>query len=121
MSSRPLPRGPHSLSRAEVELSQRARLLQAATEAVAELGYVATTVADIIGRAGVSRTTFYQLFKDKEDCFLMAYRKGGEAQLRTVLEAVASTPDPLEQLRRNVRAYLAELVAYPAAARAFLL
>jgi len=116
-----LPRGPHGLPRDVVERSQRSRLLLALIEVVAEKGYVATTVADVIGRAGVSRTTFYQQFKDKGDCFLVAYRKGGEAQLGKVLEAVESTPDPLEQLRYNVRAYLAELVAYPAAARAFLL
>jgi len=116
-----LPRGPHGLPRDVVERSQRSRLLLALIEVVAEKGYVATTVADITGRAGVSRTTFYQQFKDKEDCFLVAYRKGGEAQLRKVLEAVASASDPLEQLRRNVQAYLVELVAYPASARAFLL
>src|SRR5204862_880215 len=86
MSSRPLPRGPHSLSREEVELSQRARLLQAATEAVAELGYVKTTVADILARAGVSRATFYQLFSDKEHCFNAAYRENAEL-VATVMAA----------------------------------
>ncbi len=32
--------------------------------------YPATTVADVVDEAGVSRATFYQLFSDKEDCFL---------------------------------------------------
>lgn len=117
----PLPRGPHGLPRDVVERSQRSRMLRALIEVVAEKGYVATTVADIIGRAGVSRTTFYQQFKDKEDCFLVAYRKSAEAHLRKVLEAVEAASDPLEQLRNNLRAYLGELVAYPASARAFLL
>src|SRR5262249_36160223 len=40
---------------------------------VAELGYPETRVVDIIKRAGVSRKTFYELFEDKEDCFLAAY------------------------------------------------
>jgi AcrR family transcriptional regulator len=117
----PLPRGPHGLPRDVVVKSQRSRMLGALVEVVAEKGYAATTVADIIGRAGVSRTTFYQQFKDKEDCFLVAHQRGGEAQLRKVIEAVESVSDPFEQLRRNLRAYLGELVAYPAAARAFLL
>jgi len=116
-----LPRGPHGLPRDVVERSQRSRLEVALVDAVAEKGYVATTVADIIARAGVSRTTFYQQFKDKEDCFLQAYRHGATAQLRRVVEAVESASDPLEQLRRNIRAYLAALVEYPACARAFLL
>jgi AcrR family transcriptional regulator len=117
----PLPRGPHSLPRDVVVRSQRTRMLGALVEVVAEKGYAATTVADVTGRAGVSRTTFYQQFKDKEDCFLVAYQKGADAQFRKVLEAVETTTDPLEQLRRNLRAYLGELVAHPAAARAFLL
>ncbi len=117
----PLPRGPHSLPRDVVVRSQRTRMLRALIEVVAEKGYAATTVADVIGRAGVSRTTFYQQFKDKEDCFLVAYRKGADAQFRKVIEAVQTTTEPLQQLRRNLRAYLGELVAYPTSARAFLL
>jgi AcrR family transcriptional regulator len=117
----PLPRGPHGLPRDVVVRSQRTRMLRALIEVVAEKGYAGTTVADVTGRAGVSRTTFYQQFKDKEDCFLAAYQKGADAQFRKVIEAVESTADPLEQLRRNLRAYLGELVAYPASARAFLL
>lgn len=116
-----LPRGPHGLPRDVVVRSQRTRMLRALIEVVAEKGYVATTVADVISRAGVSRTTFYEQFKDKEDCFLVAFQKGGRAQYLKVIEAVNSATDPLERLRRNLRAYLSELVAFPASARAFLL
>ena len=69
---RALPRGPHGLSREEVTGSQSERMLWAMTEAVSEKGYTATTVADVISRAGVSRTTFYQIFTDKLACFLAA-------------------------------------------------
>jgi AcrR family transcriptional regulator len=47
---------------------QRLRLLAAAVRAVDELGYADTTVADITGRARVSRRTFYELFPDREAC-----------------------------------------------------
>ena len=40
---------------------------------VSERGYPETRVVDVIGTAGVSRKTFYQLFVGKEDCFLAAY------------------------------------------------
>jgi AcrR family transcriptional regulator len=116
-----LPRGPHGLPRDVVERAQRSRLEAALVDAVSSKGYVATTVADIIAGAGVSRTTFYQQFKDKEDCFLAAYQRGGEAQLGRVVEAVESADDPLERLKRNLHAYLTALVEYPACARAFLL
>jgi AcrR family transcriptional regulator len=116
-----LPRGPHRLPRDVVESAQRSRLEAALVDAVSSKGYVATTVADIIAGAGVSRTTFYQQFKDKEDCFLAAYRRGGDAQFRRVVEAIESADDPLERLKRNLHAYLGALVEYPACARAFLL
>jgi AcrR family transcriptional regulator len=122
---RALPRGPHGLSREEVELSQRARLLQGATEAVAELGYVKTTVADILERAGVSRATFYQLFRDKEDCFLAAYKNDADfvAAVMTVqLEQVRAEGDldPLDRLDRVLEVYLTALRSAPALARVFL-
>jgi AcrR family transcriptional regulator len=122
---RALPRGPHGLSREEVELSQRARLLQAATDAVAELGYVKTTVADILTRAGVSRATFYQLFRDKEDCFLAAYKNDADfvATVMTMqLEHVRASGDldPLGRLDRVLEVYLSALQAAPALARVFL-
>lgn len=124
-ASRALPRGPHGLSREEVELSQRARLLHAATEAVAELGYVKTTVADILARAGVSRATFYQLFTDKEDCFVAAYQQNAElvAVLMTAeLEQVQARGelDPLERLDHVLGVFLAALRSAPALARVFL-
>src|ERR687887_842834 len=93
----PLPRGPHGLPRDVVVKSQRSRMLGALVEVVAEKGYAATTVADIIGRAGVSRTTFYQQFKDKEDCFLVAHQRGGEGERRKVIEAGEAGSGPLRQ------------------------
>jgi AcrR family transcriptional regulator len=53
--------------------SQRNRILQAMIEVVSERGYPETRVIDVIGVAGVSRKTFYELFASKEDCFLAAY------------------------------------------------
>ena len=68
-----LPRGRHGLPREAVTESQRNRILQAMIEVVAERGYPETRVVDVIGVAGVSRKTFYELFDSKEDCFLAAY------------------------------------------------
>ena len=68
-----LPRGRHGLPRETVTESQRSRIHQAMIEVVAERGYPETRVVDVIGVAGVSRKTFYELFDSKEDCFLAAY------------------------------------------------
>lgn len=68
-----LPRGRHGLPREAVTESQRNRIHRAMIEVVSERGYPETRVVDVIGVAGVSRKTFYELFDSKEDCFLAAY------------------------------------------------
>ncbi|HST56036.1 MAG TPA: TetR/AcrR family transcriptional regulator [Solirubrobacteraceae bacterium] len=42
-------------------------------EVACERGVESTTVAHVVGRAGVSRRTFYDLFEDIRDCFLVAF------------------------------------------------
>src|SRR6202795_1392111 len=64
--------GPAGLPRGQVTEIQRSRMLAAALEAVEEVGYARMTVAQVIGRAKVSRKTFYDVFADREDCFLAA-------------------------------------------------
>lgn len=53
--------------------SQRGRLLDGMAQTVTRRGYAATPVADVLKAAGISRRTFYELFADKEHCFLAAY------------------------------------------------
>ncbi|HEX3678478.1 MAG TPA: TetR/AcrR family transcriptional regulator, partial [Galbitalea sp.] len=52
---------------------QRARLLDATVAVVGEFGYGRLSVRRVSGRAGVSSKTFYDLFEDREDCFLAAF------------------------------------------------
>jgi AcrR family transcriptional regulator len=87
-----LPRGPHGLSREQVQASQRQRLLDAVLDVVGEHGYAAATVADITAAAGVSRTTFYEQFRNKLDAFLTAYDEFGRAFLADVGGTPATTP-----------------------------
>ena len=68
-----LPHGRHGLSRAFVVSNQRERILQSLAHVCAARGYRAASVEDIIAHAGVSRRTFYDLFADKQQCFLLAY------------------------------------------------
>jgi AcrR family transcriptional regulator len=118
---RRLPRGTHGLDRDVVEASQRTRLLEAVGRAVAERGYAAATIDDVVRRAGVSKKTFYEHFADKQDCFLAAYEAASEELLERVREAHASEDDWLERTRAGVRAYLRWLSAEPALARVFLI
>jgi AcrR family transcriptional regulator len=70
---RRLPHGPSGMERDEVARNQRTRLYGGMIESVAQRGYPATTVAHVIGLAGVSRRAFYELFSNKEQCFLATY------------------------------------------------
>jgi AcrR family transcriptional regulator len=63
----PLPVGRHELSSTYVAANQRQRILQATTATVARKGYLATTVADIVSEARVTRAVFYQHFRDKQE------------------------------------------------------
>ena len=116
-----LPRGPHQLSRDVVAASQRNRLLSAMAHVVADKGFAAVSVADVVARAGVSRKTFYVHFADKLDCFLAAYDLGVEVLLRMIREAGEGVTDPRELVRARVRAYLGTLAAEPEFARTFLM
>jgi AcrR family transcriptional regulator len=70
---RRLPHGPNGMSRDDVARNQRARMYGGMIEAVHERGYPQTTVAHVIGLAGVSRRAFYEQFANKETCFLATY------------------------------------------------
>ncbi|MCF3144122.1 TetR/AcrR family transcriptional regulator [Streptomyces platensis] len=125
----PLPSGRHHLSREQVVTSQRLRMLTATAEAMKDKGYVGTSVAEIIRRAGVSRETFYQQFRSKEDCFVQAL-DAATKQLAGLLEAAwqsaagspeATRPAPPEEIfRRLLHLYLRTLTEQSAFARLFL-
>jgi AcrR family transcriptional regulator len=97
-----LPRGRHGLPREVIVENQRQRLIVATVAAVAEHGYNATTVSSIVKSAGLSRATFYELFKGKEACFLAAY----EATLANLREATLAGAEKAEDWAERIRAGL---------------
>ncbi len=54
---------------------QRERIVAALIGLAARNSYPSVSVADVASAAGVSSATFYELFEDKEDCLLAAYRQ----------------------------------------------
>ena len=117
-----LPRGRHAAPRDVVRQTQRARMLDAMVQSVAEKGYARVAVADVVERAGVSRKTFYEQFANKEECFVAAYDDGVD-RLLAAIDAALDTlaPDWLAAARRAVAVYLDAMAASPAFARAFLI
>jgi AcrR family transcriptional regulator len=88
----------------------RAKLLDAAVPVLAEKGYHATRVDDIVRMAGVSHGTFYLYFTNKEDLFrTLAERCADEADaLAGSLGVVDSGPAGVATLR----AWLAEFLVF---------
>lgn len=113
----PLPSGRHGLPREEVVRSQRMRLLRAAVEVAGSEGYAAMTVSAVIARASVSRKTFYELFADREDCFLAAYELLAERALRGAQAAFAIDAPWSARLRAALGWTLDALAEHPHEAR----
>jgi len=99
--------------------SQRNRIHQAMIEVVSERGYPDTRVVDVIGVAGVSRKTFYELFDSKEDCFLAAYDVLLGNLLGEATEAFESRPGApwAERISDALGALLEHLAKHPDEAR----
>jgi AcrR family transcriptional regulator len=116
-----LPRRPHKSVREELRASQRGRLICAIADSVSANGYPATSVADIIALAGVSRRTFYEHFEDKEACFLAAYDSGAEAIHEAMLDAVGGLESWEEILDSVLTTWLEFLQADIAFTRAYMI
>jgi AcrR family transcriptional regulator len=86
-------------------------------EVAAERGAGSVTVAHVVARAGISRRTFYDLFADREACFLEAF-EGALAQASTsVLGAYRVPGSWRERTRAALWAALVFFDVHPAAAR----
>lgn len=116
----PLPHGPHELTREQVADSQRTRLIAAFTELMAAHGYHGVRLAELVTRAGVSKTTFYEHFANKEQCMLAAYGQ----YARTLIAAIVplpteDTPPLIDFVRGVVTRFIGVIDRDLTAARAF--
>jgi AcrR family transcriptional regulator len=91
-----------------VSAIQRSRMLLALVEVAAERGVGQASVAHIVARAGVSRRTFYELFEDREDCFLAAF----DHALVRAAEVVRPAYEAQRGWRERVRAGLTALLRF---------
>jgi AcrR family transcriptional regulator len=87
---------------------QRARLLAAMVDVVAERGAANVTVARVVARSGVSRRTFYELFSDREDCLLATF----DEAIQRIASRVAPVYEQHRTWRDRIRAALQELLSF---------
>ena len=100
--------GGSTVNRTGVEEIQRARILTAMVEVSREHGPGDATVARVVDRAGVSRRTFYELFEDRERCFLAALDRGSARVSQAVLESY----DPDARWAERIRTGLTGLFSF---------
>jgi AcrR family transcriptional regulator len=101
----------------------RARICEAMAHVVAERGYAAATVSDVVSAARISRRTFYEHFDDKEACFLETYRIGCENGIGQIDDALRDleNPDWRTRLRASLEAWVSMLADEPQFARVLLI
>src|SRR4051812_4322197 len=119
-STRPLfpqlSSGRHGMPAAEVERHQVARLEGAMVEATARHGFAATTVSELVGLAGVSKTTFYQHFDSKQECFLATFDAIIDEVTARVSETYREPGDLRQRLTRALSTFMEIAADEPAAA-----
>lgn len=104
-------------ARADVPEGSRGRMIAAMLELAGEQGYAATTVADVIARAGTSRKTFYEQFEDKDACFLATAEEVARDWIERAQSAVSNADGAEEAMKAFVRALFEAALASPPALR----
>jgi AcrR family transcriptional regulator len=109
--------GRNGLGRQQVADIQRARMLGAMVEQAADRGVANIAVAHVVARSGVSRRTFYEIFKDREDCFLAALDEAVQRIAAVVVPAYEHPGSWRSKTRAALTALLESLARDPATGR----
>jgi AcrR family transcriptional regulator len=112
-----LPPGRHGLPRSFVIENQRERILSAVAYVTSAASYAEMSVEDIIVTAGVSRRTFYEHFKNKEDVFLAAYDAVTAQLVERVVAAIEAEDTFVDQCISGLRSFLEFVASEPAFGR----
>ncbi len=94
------------VGREKVSEIQRARMLTAMMEVAGERGAANATVAHVVARSGVSRRTFYEMFRDREDCLAEAFEVSVGRAAERVLPAYEAPRGWQARLRAAIAALL---------------
>jgi AcrR family transcriptional regulator len=99
---------------------QRAKILAATLSALDEGGFTTATVARIVTRARVSRTAFYTLFSDRDECLTAILDRAVRSVENEFLAAQIAELEWAEGVRAGLLVILEMLDREPALARAYV-
>ncbi|HEV3318207.1 MAG TPA: TetR/AcrR family transcriptional regulator [Solirubrobacteraceae bacterium] len=100
----PLPPGRRRLSASEVSSNQRERILRAGSAAFVGKGYEASTVADIVASARLTRAVFYEHFHGKQELFMEIQQVCFHQLMAISARAFFSAPTWTERVWEGIRA-----------------
>lgn len=103
-----LPRSEDGGGRGRVAGIQRTRVIRAMYDVTVEKGAAGSTVAEVVERAGVSRRTFYEMFDDRDECFLAAF----DDALAYAADRVVRAYEAQRSWRERIRAGLVALLGF---------
>ncbi len=98
-------------------LQRRERLTQAALAMFAARGYQKTSVDDVVARARMSKSAFYEQFDSKEHCFREVLAQEGGDLIHAVIAAAAGGQDHRDRMRRGIHAFVVACYKRSAVAR----
>jgi AcrR family transcriptional regulator len=98
--------------------SRRQPILAAMIRVVGENGYEEVAVEDVVAVAKISRTTFYEHFEGKQDCFLAAYEMLVDEVIGELAGAGGDEQAWTDRATKGLTAIVERLAADPVLARA---
>ena len=90
--------------------AKRHDIIQAAMKVFARNGVIKSKMIDIARTAGIGKGTIYEYFRSKEEIFAEAFQRIFADTDRMISEALESTDDPVEKIRRIVQASIVPFV-----------
>jgi AcrR family transcriptional regulator len=100
--------------------ARRHRLLDAALQLFAEMGFHDTSVDEVVAQARTSKSAFYEHFESKEDCFRVLLQQEGGALIAAVRDAASVGADHRARTRLGIAAFVTACARQSRVARLLL-
>lgn len=108
------------MARANITAIRRKEIIDATVRVMAERGWNETSIDEITREAGVSRGLISYHFRDKNELLSGVLERSREIFSDAVAEAIATSSDPVEQMRLATRAAILQARDDPVAFEVFL-
>ncbi len=93
--------------RSSPSIDTRERILDAAVEVVAQRGYSAASVQEIVDRSGTSKGSFYFHFHGKEKMVMVLVDRMSEKLLKKIHDSIRHQPTPVHRVAAGIEVLMA--------------